>query len=126
MPTMFFFCDTFKFDKKVDKRFNLRIFKQRDSFAKFIAERRKRPTEDWLAGMYFNHQKELVVHWDGRYRGIFFHEGFHQFAYRCWPKCGQWPDWFGEGVASYLETCQYEKGKVTHQGEIRNDYKKTL
>lgn len=120
-----FLCQTFGFDSAVEQRMQLRIYGSKPRFTAYLTERKGKPPRSKVAGTYFyggERAGELVVHWNGRYKGIFFHEGFHQFAHRCWPKIGHWPNWFNEGIASFLETCQQKGGRIGHRGDLRHDY----
>ena len=82
-----FLSQTFGTKPTTKAKLPLRIYSNRRSFENYINKRSGRNWPKWVAGVYFySNPTELVIHWDGSYYGIFYHEGFHQFARLCWPQ----------------------------------------
>ena len=103
--------ETFQIKKNVPK-LKLHIFSDKIAFNEYGVKSISNFSESFYGFCKYGDDPELVVYYDGKYKGIFFHEGLHQFIELVAGDLLTCPQWFNEGLASYLEECDYKSGKI--------------
>jgi hypothetical protein len=95
------------------KRYKLRIFNVRADFDAFGSKAASNFNKKWFGFYGYGGSRELVIYYDGRYEGIFFHEGLHQYAEQVFGNVAEWPQWFNEGLATLFEASTFAGQTVT-------------
>lgn len=89
------------------------VFTDRKAFIEYGKKSPGNFSENW-GGYYTSSTStpELVIDFDGRHFGVFFHEGLHQIMHRLFPNITYWPAWINEGLAAYMEYTQYTNNQI--------------
>lgn len=101
------------------------VFTDRSAFIQYGKKHTGGFSENWAG--YYNpsqSQPELVIHFNGRDFGTFFHEGLHQIMHRLFPSVHFWPAWINEGMASYMEYTQYANEQIVFPEQSTWYYRK--
>ncbi len=114
------FCDAFSFDKELEKKSEIWLYRDKDTFM-------KRENKGANVGGFYQPGNRRVTAYHGKFgmssdtRTVLAHEGTHQFQHLVASGIFQQaPTWIIEGLAVYFESARYD-GKKVHINEIPRD-----
>lgn len=117
------FKKDFKIERKLEREFVVRMFRDQASFE---AHARENGVTD-AAAYYSPEDRELVL-WDMSMTNkqltfeSIFHEANHQYMDEYYFKPGEPPPWLSEGLATYYESARFRRGKMVDVGRKHMTY----